>query len=408
MDKCRADLLTIYRTALLAVNGRRCVSEWLTRHPDNDFRHIVAIGKAAAAMAAGALDVLGNRVDTVLVITRPGYTDPGLVPDGRVLQYVSGHPLPDRHSLEAGRLLLDFLAASTPGAPILFLISGGASALVEVPAVGVSLADLQRSNAWLLGSGLTIASINAVRIALSAIKGGRLAEYVSARPATALLLSDVPGDDPAIIGSGLLYPSDTPVPLSRLPVWLQALVRHAGGAPRNGRPEADIPHYIIADVAMARRAACHRAQSIGYPVIEHDHLITADVFEVADYVASILTAGPPALHIWSGEPTVVLPEHPGTGGRCQSLALAVALAMSGSSIPWWFLAGGSDGSDGSGTAAGALIDTDSLARIRAAGLDAQHCLAAADAGNCLRAANDLLVSGPTGSNVTDIMIGLRH
>ena len=128
---------------------------------------------------------------------------------------------------------------------------------------------------------------------------------------------------------------------------------------------------------------------------------------MSDYCANILTAGPPALHIWSGETTVVLPEHPGTGGRCQSLALAVALATSGASMPWWFLAGGSDGSDGPGTSAGALVDAATLGRIEGYGLDARRGLALADAGNCLRAANDLLITGPTGTNVMDIMIGLR-
>lgn len=408
MDKCRADMLTIYRSALLAVNGRRCVSDWLTQHPDSDFCHIVAIGKAAAAMAAGALDGLGDRIDTALLITRQGYTDAGLATDGRVRQVVSGHPLPDQRSLAAGRLLLDFLATTTPGAPVLFLISGGASALVEVPVAGISLADLQRCNAWLLGSGLAIASINAVRIALSAIKGGRLARYVSGRPVTALLLSDVPGDDPAMIGSGLLYGADTAVPLSRLPDWLQDLVQSASRIQRDGELAPGIPHHIIADASMARCAASRRARSLGYQVVEHDRLVTGDVLAVAEDFAHALSAGPPALHIWSGEATVVLPEHPGTGGRCQSLALAVALALSGFSIPWWFLAGGSDGSDGPGTGAGGLTDAATLTRIQDSGLDARDCLAAADAGHCLRAANDLLVTGPTGTNVMDIMLGLRH
>jgi len=407
MDRRRADLLTIYRTALLAVNGRRCINDWLTRHPDRDFRRIVAIGKAAAAMTAGALDVLGDRIVAALVITRQGYTDPGLTTDGRVRQFASGHPLPDQRSLTAGRLLLDFLTSSAAGEPILFLISGGTSALVEVPAEGVSLVDLQRSNTWLLGSGLGIASINAVRIALSAIKGGGLVRYLAGRPATVLLLSDVPGDDPAIIGSGLLYSSDTPVPLSRLPDWLRTLVHDASRMSRGGEPGTGIAHHVIADASLARRTACRRARSSGYTVVEHDHLITGDIRDVANDFADILNTSPPALHIWSGEPTVVLPEHPGTGGRCQSLALAVALALSGSSTPWWFLAGGSDGSDGPGTGAGALVDAASLARIRGAGFDARHCLLAADAGPCLRAAGDLLITGPTGTNVMDIMLGLR-
>jgi hydroxypyruvate reductase len=381
----------------------------LRRQPVNDFRHVIAIGKAAAAMAAGALEVLGERPRTVLVITREGYGDPELNADGRVRQCEAGHPLPDQRSLDAGRLLLDCLAVMGPDEPVLFLLSGGTSALVEVLPPPLSLADLQRTNAWLLASGLPIQAINTVRAALSSIKAGRLAAYLSDRPATVLLLSDVPGDDPAIIGSGLLYCPPVPRSLPELPAWLQTLIKQADNPWADNACGADIPHHVIANASMARQAACHQARQSGYSVVEHESLISGDVFAVAANMAAMISASQPALHVWSGETTVVLPEHPGRGGRCQSLALAVALAMPPSSPgPWHLLAAGSDGSDGPGQSAGAFIDSETLSRIHAAGFDPRQCLAAADAGTCLRAVDGLLMTGPTGTNVMDLILAWRH
>jgi hydroxypyruvate reductase len=408
MTASRADLLTIYRSALAAVNGRRCVGDWLRRQPATRFRHVVAIGKAAAAMAAGAVDVLDGQLATVLVITREGYGDTRLNADSRVRQYESGHPLPDQRSLAAGRQLLDCLAAMASDEPVLFLVSGGASALVEVLPPPVSLTDLQRANAWLLASGLPIQAINAVRAALSTIKAGRLTAYLSDRPATVLLLSDVPGDDPAIIGSGLLYRPATVQPLPRLPAWLQALVQKATDSRPSAGSDTDIPHHVIASARTARLAACRRARALGYPVIEHEQLITGDVLDAAVTLVAMMGASRPGLHIWSGETTVTLPERPGQGGRCQSLALALALCMPRAEGDWYFLAAGSDGSDGPGQIAGALVDSDTCSRIRAAGHDPQQCLSAADAGTCLQATDDVVVTGPTGTNVMDIMLGLRH
>jgi hydroxypyruvate reductase len=406
MDRRRADLLSIYRSALAAVNGRHCVSDWLRQQPDVTYRHVIAIGKAAASMTTGALEVLGKQIDSALIITRQGYCAEELQSDNRVRQVESSHPIPDQRSLAAGQILLDYIKTVGPDEPILFLISGGASALVEVLPPQMSLENLQRTNDWLLSSGLSIDTMNAVRTALSMIKGGRLTAYLGERSATVLLVSDVPDNNPAIIGSGLLCASTAEISWARLPAWLQGLLQQSTQGPWPVHGRTIIPHHIIAHAGMARRAAVQKARSLGYHVIEHERLMTGDVLDAATHLVSIMDASA-GLHIWSGETTVVLPGNPGKGGRCQSLALAIALAMPPTVDDWWFLAAGTDGSDGPGQIAGALLDKNSLARIRAVGLDAPQCLSRADAGTCLQAADDLLTTGPSGTNVMDIMLGLH-
>lgn len=411
MKQHRANLLSIYHAALKAVHGRRCVAEWLQQHPQGDSCHVVAIGKAAAAMSAGALDVLAGQIERMLVITRHGYGDAVLSQDGRVHQLESGHPVPDQASLDAGQAMLDFIASTPSSSPLLFLISGGTSALVEVLPDGVTLSDLQRVNDWLLGSGLPIQQMNAVRCALSSIKGGRLATYLQGRPTQVLLISDVAEDDPAIIGSGLLFANDGSglEGIQGLPAWLVGLLAGVkSAAPESLSLQGPIiPHHIIASADSARQAAVSQAQQLGYYVVEHRQRITGDIYVVANQLAGTLAAGELVLHVWSGETTVILPENPGNGGRCQSLALAFVLQQQRRNLhEWLFLAAGSDGSDGSGETAGALVDGQTCSRLLAAGVDAQQCLARADAGSCLQLSQDLIVTGPSGTNVMDIMMAL--
>ena len=429
MNHHRDNLLTIYKAALAAVHGRRCVAEWLQQYPQVGSCYVLAIGKAAAAMATGALDALGDQLDGMLVITRHGYADPVLATDKRIIQLEAGHPVPDQASLDAGQTVLDFIAAAPVSSPVLFLFSGGASALAEVLPAGMTLVDLQRVNRWLLGSGLPIDIMNAIRISLSAIKGGGLARYIQycrggpdhqvLRKDRVLLLSDVPGDDPAIIGSGLLYPyhGDLSDVIPAVPDWLQALLVRlqrrsvATGSEWMATALKDdfITHHIIANADHARQAAAQQARQSGYDVVEHRQRVTGDIQRLAEQFVTTMADARPALHIWSGEPTVILPERPGNGGRCQSLALALALNQfrRHKQQDYLFLAAGTDGSDGPGTVAGALVDRLTLSRLTAADHDPQQCLLRADAGSCLGASNDLLVTGPTGTNVMDIMLGLR-
>jgi glycerate 2-kinase len=397
----RAHLTQVFHAALGAVDGRACVARALRGERVKPPCWAIAIGKAAAAMMRGALEASG-AVQEALAITKAGHcTD---LPGVTCLE--AGHPLPDRRSLAAGRALLAFLGRAPSSASFLFLISGGASALVECLPEGVTLADLARVNAWLLGSGLDIHAVNRIRRSLSLIKGGRLAHFLGGRDALNLLISDVPGDDPAVIGSGLLVPPTDPQSFEGLhvPPWLARLL--ALGAPPVSGSLENIRTRIVARPANARRAAADASRVLGYEVFEHGELLVGDAAAAGARLGSELREGSPGLHVWSAETTVRLPPRPGRGGRCQHLALSAALALRGCDGVV-LLAAGTDGTDGPTEEAGAVVDGDTVARGEAAGLLAARSLEAADAGTFLAASGDLLRTGPTGTNVMDLILSLR-
>lgn len=408
LDHARRQLLSVYHAALGAVHGAECVRAALAQGVPPGPVCAAAVGKAACAMMAGARAALGARVRSALVITRRGYRDAGLcgLPGVRCLE--AGHPVPDAHSLAAGEALLAFAGAVPPGHWPLLLVSGGASSLAECPVAGIDAAGLARVNRWLLGSGLDIRAMNRVRCAISTIKGGRLARHLAARPALALLISDVRGEDPAVIGSGLVAPSacDGPLPAA-LPAWLRPLLDRAPAAPARDDPVwAGWEVRVVARLTDALDAAAAAARALPEPVHRHPQFVAGDPAAAGAHLARQLRAGPPGIHLWGGEPTPTLPPHPGRGGRCQALALATALELDGVR-GMLMLAGASDGSDGPGQDAGALVDGGTVARGRARGFDPARCLAGADAGSFLQASGDLLRTGPTGTNVMDLFIGWK-
>lgn len=398
-------LLDLYQAALKAVEGGHCVRQRLRERPLEGPVRAVAIGKAAAGMLAGAAEALGESLHCSLLITRHGYAP--VVPAAGVETIEAGHPLPDADSLRAGERLLAFLAAGPAETHWLFLISGGASSLVEAPVANVTLADLQRVNQWLLASGLPITQINALRRRLSRIKGGRLREHLCGRHSRALLISDVAGDDPRVIGSGLLFPpaQEPSLDPAGLPDWLQALLARTAVpvTPTSaGGPEAE----IVARLDGAMDAAAAAARAAGLPVHRAAARLDGDAERTGQALAEVLLRGGPGIYLWGGETTVRLPARPGQGGRCQHLALAAATLLAGRR-DITLLAAGTDGSDGPGDAAGACVDGGTLARGSAEGLDARSALARADSGRFLAAAGDLIDTGPTGTNVTDLVIGLK-
>ncbi|MEX0385600.1 glycerate kinase type-2 family protein [Spiribacter onubensis] len=404
----REDLEALYRAALAGVNGRRAVASALaasaSRTPPAGAFHLLAVGKAASAMANGVADVRGGDVAGGLVITRDGYDDPRLLERIPVRQLLSAHPVPDMRSLEAGNALVDYLRRAPAEARFLFLISGGASSLVERPAGRQDPATLARFNEWLLASGLDIARMNALRKAVSTIKGGRLARWLDGRRADGLLISDVPGDDPAVIGSGLLAVDRENAhgarPVETLP---------PGMTPAPPPPDAalfeNVHLRIVASNAIARRTCADMARSEGWGVRVIDELLTGEAERLGRQVAQCLINGPPGLVIMGGEPTVTLPEHPGRGGRMQTLALAAAESLAGTGC--LLLAAGTDGADGPGEDAGSVVDGGTVQRMRRAGFDPAPTLSRADAGSALAAAGDLFQTGPTGTNVMDLVIGFR-
>ena len=401
----RQHLVWIFRTGIDAVHGTRCVAGYLEKYPLPGSVHVVAIGKAAGAMVRGALQVLDGRVEGGLIVSKDGHIDPDLSRDRRFDCMETGHPLPDARSLLAGQVLRNFLEALPSDAGLLFLLSGGASSLIELLPDGVQLQDLQRLTAWLLGSGLDISAMNRIRRSVSLIKGGRLANLLRGRKATVLLMSDVAGDDPAIIGSGPLFPADNDVAAVRdLPVeqLLRKLPRQPA-AVHAGR----INHHVIANLDMALAAAAEQGRALGYPAtIIYDRL-AGDATRAGQGVVARLRDKPTGLYLWGGETTLRLPGEPGRGGRSQHLALAAAGAMAGHA-GMMLLAAGTDGTDGPTAAAGAVVDAGTFSRIRASGLDPEDCLRRADSGTCLAACGDLLSTGPTGTNVTDMVIGIKY
>lgn len=404
----RQQLLSIYHAALQSVHGRVCVGKALKRHGMSGDVYVIAIGKAASAMFLGAADVLQQQIAKALVITKHGYADAEATAKGACL-IEAGHPTPDQQSLDAGQVLLNFIHAAPADAALLFLISGGASSLVELLPEGVTLADLQRVNQWLLASGLDIHAMNQVRKSLSLIKGGRLTRQLGGRAARVLLISDVPGDDPATIGSGLLAPErfiETAVPIE-LPQWLTILMASGVAAPLlDDAIFKNITIEIVATLADAKQAAAACGRKLGYEVYEHAGILGGDAVLVARQLAAALLDGPIGLHVWGGETTLQLPPAPGCGGRNQHLALVAATELSGCDNVL-FLAAGSDGSDGPTDAAGGLVDGATVVRGQVAGFDVNDVLARADAGTLLAASGDLVRTGPTGTNVMDLMLGLK-
>jgi hydroxypyruvate reductase len=378
----RSLLLELLYAGLERVGGRRCVHEALLTRPPLPRDAPVwaaAIGKAASAMALGAADALGGSLERVLVVTKPGHLAAELLARPGVEAHEGAHPVPDERSLAAGRRLLEWVRELPPAVTPLFLISGGASSLVEVPEAGISLADLEQLSVRALADGMPIGELNARRARLSRIKGGRLAGHLAGRVARALFISDVPDDDPAVIGSGLLGPT----------------------------PGGDrIERQIIASVDHAMEGVAAAAAQRGLTVERASERFADEATRLAVRFAHELLIGNAQVRIWGGESTVRLPPGPGLGGRNQHLALAASKLLQ--DYPdLLLLAAGTDGTDGPTEAAGALVDAETCARVALAGLDPDDCLARADSGTALAAADALVRTGPTGTNVADLVIGLK-
>lgn len=391
-------LSILFRSALHAVHGRNVVEKQLQRCPIEGNVAILAVGKAAAAMMSGAKNQLNEQIQSALIITKVGHADKTL--GWPCIE--AGHPVPDAQSLEAGAKLLEFISNIPEKTKFLALISGGASALVEVLPENMDLTLLQKMNKWLLASGLTIHEMNRIRQAVSLIKGGKALDYLSQNEMTQFLISDVVRDDLAIIGSGLFAESEKNISLSHVPDWLQKYIQ-------SERPVTTISveSHIVASNHMACQSIIEHAKQANYAVTYHGQSLYGDVFEVAELLATKLINAESGLHVWGGETTLTLPENPGRGGRNQSLALALACILEnkkGITV----LVGATDGSDGPTEDAGAIIDGLTLQRGKMNNGTAKDYLAAADAGTFLAEAGDLISTGPTGTNVMDIVIALKE
>ena len=429
----RADALACYAAALAAVEPRRLVAECLARDGRGlvlrdrqgrmRARHegpvlLVGAGKASAGMAGAVADA--TRGGLVIVPHGSGGRSAGGVEVA-----TGGHPLPDAAGEAATRRLLGMVSAVASDVLIVVLLSGGGSALLVAPAPGLTLEDKRALTEGLLASGADIAALNTVRKHCSRVKGGGLAR-AAARSAGlwALLLSDVVSDDPTLIASGPTVADastfreaarvleDCLAP-DRIPPAIRAHVARGltGDVPETvkaGDPVlARVRTLILAGNRDALAGAARVAAARGYAAEVLAAPLTGDATQAGRMIAGRLRAAPrdrPVAIIAGGETTVrVRPG--GRGGRSQQLALAAAVALAGE--PGVVLAAGTDGIDGPTAAAGACVDGDSIGRARASGLDPERALDATDSNPLLAATGDLVVTGPTGTNVADVVVALR-
>ena len=395
------ELLThLFETAVDSVDGRRLVQQWCRNSESPVFTHCIAIGKAAPAMLQGALDCQ-HSIKSALLISASEYIPRELLKNKRVKVQQSTHPVPDQLSLSAGAELISYLKSIPQASNVLVLISGGTSSMVDVLNDGVSLDQLQEINEYLLASGMDIHAMNAWRKCFSQIKGGGLLAFTQHLSVTQLMISDVQGNNPAVIGSGLLVQSDADERIAD--DWLQSLLHLA---------EADIPSYkpvdtrVIGTIELAARCAADEAGCQGLDSCYHEQFVDGDAIEQGKAIGERLINAPAGVHVWGGETTLHLPDNPGLGGRNQTMALAMAEVidqMDNITV----LVAGTDGIDGNTSCAGAIITGDTKTRANQMGFDIDDELAKANAGVVLMATDDLFQPGPSRTNVMDIIIAYK-
>lgn len=409
--KPRELLEAMFKAAVEAALPSLCVPANLPARPKGR-TIIIGAGKASGAMAKAVEDAWDGPLEG-LVVTRYGYR----VPTTRLGVVEAAHPVPDAAGREAAKRIFDMVQGLTADDLVLCLISGGGSALLALPPPGLTLEDKQAVNKALLKSGATISEMNTVRKHLSAIKGGRLAAAASPAKVVALMISDVPGDDPSIIASGptVADPSTNADALAIIekysidvPKAVRERLRNADETPKPGdRRLASVENIMIATPQASLDAAAEIARRAGVkPVILGDS-IEGESRDVALVHAGIARQcamrgqpeQPPCVLISGGETTITL-KGKGKGGRNTEFLLALAIALN-SMAGIYAVAGDTDGVDGSEDNAGAFIDPTTLARAEKAGINAKAMLADNDPWTFFNKIGDLLVTGPTLTNVND-------
>ena len=411
MTTLKEDAVKIITQAIDAVLPEAAVQKQLRALDLPASLTVVAIGKAAWRMAHAAKAELGDRLRQGVVITKYEHAL-GDIPGLEI--YEAGHPLLDQNSIAATQRALELVDPLTEKETVLFLVSGGGSALFEAPVTGLTLEDLIELNRQLLKSGANIVEINTLRKHLSTVKGGRFAQRVAPARIISLVLSDVLGDRLDSIASGPAYPDASTSAealaivakygLDLPPPMLAALHTETPKTVDNAET------YIIGSVRVVAEAAATLASSLGYTPLILTTTLDCEAREAGRFLAAIarevLASGqpvaPPCALILGGE-TVVNVKGNGLGGRNQELALAAALEIAGQDRIVIGSAG-TDGTDGPTDAAGGVVDGGTVERLRAQGLDPYQALNNNDAYPALIASGDLLKTGPTGTNVNDISI----
>lgn len=440
VTRLRANAWRIAHAALRAVDPAAAVTRALSREGDRlrvggqvyDLCRtqrvvVVGLGKAAAQMTRAVEEILADRVEAGLAVTADGCA----VPTTRVEVVEAGHPVPDRRGLAAAHRVATLVDDAGEDDLVIVPISGGGSSLLPLPAGGLCLEDLARVGALLLTSGAPIDEVNAVRKHLSAIQGGQLARRAAPAQVVALILSDVPGDPLDVIASGPTVPDPTTYAdaervLRGYALWERAPVsvrRHiaAGIAgslletPKPGDPLfTRVLNVLVGTGRSAAEAALAEGEALGYRGIILTTTLAGEAREVGTVIAAVAQEAArfgrpvksPALFVAAGETTVTV-RGSGTGGRNQELALSAAWGIRG--IPGVAICAlGTDGRDGPTDAAGAIVDGQTVDRIRRKGIDVGEALAQNNAYRALAAAEDLMITGPTGTNVADLCLVLME
>lgn len=375
---------------------------------------VIGGGKAAVPMAVSVADILGQRLAEGVVVTKYGHTPDGLrlPPSVRVIE--AGHPVPDENSVRGAQAVVDLAREATDRDLVICLISGGGSALLTLPAPELTLDHVQAFTDALLRSGATIDEVNTVRKHCSQIKGGQLVGLAAPATVATLVLSDVVGDPLDVIASGPTVPDSTSVAqalrvLDRYGVavveedWLRE-------TPKPGDPAFErVQHIVVGSNRMAARAAVEQAQRLGFSGLLLSTYVEGEAREVAKVTAALAKGvrahgdpcPPPACLVWGGETTVTV-RGEGKGGRNQELALSTALALEGWSN-MLVMALATDGTDGPTDAAGAIVTGETIARAREQGLDPRAALENNDSYTFFDRMGDLIRTGPTGTNVNDLL-----
>jgi glycerate 2-kinase len=410
----RSALRTLFDAAVAAADPRQVLAAHLPPRPRGRCV-VVGCGKSAAVMAAALEDAWPDVALEGTVVTRYGH----FVPTRRTEVIEASHPLPDAASERGAHRLLERVRGLGPDDLVLALISGGGSALCAAPAPGLTLADKQAVNRALLASGATISEMNCVRKHLSAIKGGRLA--AAARPArvVTLAISDVPGDDPAVIASGPTVPDPTTFADARAilarygiepPAAVAARLAQATDETPGNDDLPDAEFRLIATPMMALTRMAETARGIGLTPLVLGDALEGEAREMGIVMAGIARSvrahaqplPPPCVVLSGGETTVTLGRGPaGHGGRNTEFLLSLVVALGGAT-DIWAMSGDTDGVDGMDDIAGAVAAPDTLARARAKALDPRAVLAGHDSHSLFDAIGDAIRTGPTLTNVNDV------
>ncbi len=386
---------------------------------------VVGAGKAAMTMAAALEQQFPECSFEGQVVVPHGYINSfpkDQSPPKSIRITEAGHPLPDEGSLQAATDALQIAQACGKDDTLIVLLSGGASALWSLPSPGLTLEDLCTVNRLLLRSGANIHQINAVRKHLSGIKGGQLAMAAWPAHTITLAISDVIGDNESAIGSGptvadsttwndaayVVTALDLPIP-DQVQKYLDLGLE--GKLPETPKPGSELlkksEFRMLASNDHALKAAEDAAKKMGYFVSCIDYSVNGEAQDIGAIMArTVLNLGPGECSLWGGETTVTV-QGAGKGGRNQELALSAACEFKNKPIDVVLLSGGTDGIDGPTDAAGGWVTPDTVARAHRIGMDPYAALEDNDAYHCLKAVDQLLITGPTHTNVMDIGIGLR-